>query len=129
MAQDLPRSSALLARLSLREMVYWLHQRCLHAQGEGQVLVAPTGLSKEVLSSRELHRWRQRRKMDLYGGAGISCHWGVWLTHHTDAQHALEGRERPKGGGNFAFKFFLSCRKIRIFVSSPETFYRSTLFI
>lgn len=35
--------------------------------------MAPTGLSKEVLSSRELHRWRQRRKMDLYGGAGISA--------------------------------------------------------
>ena len=61
----------------------------------------------------------RRRKIHLYGGAGISSLGEVGLTQNADAQCTLEGREEAKGQRKwFMFKFFLSCLKIWIFISS-----------
>ena len=40
------------------------------------------------------------RKIDLYGWEGISAISEVWLTHNTESQCTLEGRERTKDKEN-----------------------------
>ena len=58
---------------------------------------------------------------DLFGCIVSAIEW-AWLTHNTDAQCILKGREEAKmGRENFVFKFFLSCLKIQIFISSTQS--------
>ena len=42
--------------------------------------------------------WARRRKIHLYGGAGISLLGKVGLTHTADAHCTLEGREEAQKG-------------------------------
>ena len=51
-----------------------------------------------MLSSMELHGWRQGKTIDLYGRAGISATGEVWLTCNADTQCTLEGREEAQRG-------------------------------
>ena len=50
----------------------------------------------------------RKRKIHLYGGAGISALGEVWLRHNADAQCTPEGREEAQmGRENFYVEIFL----------------------
>ena len=59
----------------------------------------------------------RKRKIDLYGWAGISAVGLVRLMHSADAHSTLEGREDAQTGREKCLNF--SCLKIWIFLSSP----------
>ena len=69
MAQYLLKSSdqsVLHQLLSLRKgyiaIAHKVHQRCLRVQGEWWVIVITYRTEKGMLSFKELHGWRQRKK-------------------------------------------------------------------
>ena len=51
-----------------------------------------------MLSSKELHGWHRKRKIDLCGWASISGIEEVWLMQNADTQCKLEGRVEAQMG-------------------------------
>ena len=111
-----------------------VHLRCLHVQGMWGSSWPPTGLSKGCYHLRSCLAGARRKKIDLCGWAGIFADGEGWVTTWRRCSSVQFSSVKKRGNNemgreNFMFKFFLSYLNIQIFISSPKTFYSSTLLI